>query len=111
MTTVERDSENTYSWPGHLKGSCCVSASLNLELHPRALARRALVGHLGPVGRADCPVPAVHSVFIVGYLLVVYHKSLGQPGVNGVEVSGRSLCSGGRGVPGLSGGFPGLSQV
>lgn len=104
MTTVERDSENTYSWPGYLKGSCCVSTSLNLELHPRALVRRALVGHLGPVGRADCPVSAVHGVFIVGYLPVVYHKSLGQPGVNGVEVSGKSLCSG-------DGGEPGLSQV
>lgn len=95
MTTVECDSENTYSWPGYLKGSCCVSASLNLELHPRALVRRAIGGHLGPVGRADLPVPALHGVFIVGYLLVVYSKSLRQPGVNGVEVSGKSLCSGG----------------
>lgn len=95
MTTVERDSEHTYSWPGYLKGSCCVSASLNLELHPRALARRAIVGHHGPVGRADRQVPAVDGVFVVGYLLVVYYKSLGQPGMNGVEVLGRSLCSGG----------------
>lgn len=103
MTTVERDSGHTYSWPGYLKGTCCVSASLNLELHPRALGRRAIVGHLGPVGRADRPVPAVHGVFVVGYLLVVYYKSLGQPGMNGVEGLGEVFVQWGS--------EPGLSQV
>lgn len=43
-TTVDCDSENTYSCPGYLKGSCGVSTSLGSKLQPWAPVRRASVG-------------------------------------------------------------------